>query len=192
MQNQEYILSNYPLIYEMLNVGFAIKEVTSELNRVLGTKVSYREMLYLIKRVQKRSIHREYDKVVMVDGINDTADNGFNKFCINFRGLLITYKSASNLFNPKLVITSDSLETLSSQESLLYAKRILKLYYIPDVNLLEKQRKIYPNKPNIDLNACMDIIHINFNDEFNTMLSDLRKKYVHFITNNLQEKINAK
>lgn len=191
MHNQEYILSNYPLIYEMLNVGFSIKEITGELNRVLDTKISYREMVYLIRKVQKKSLHREYDRVVMVDSINDTTDNGFNRFCIDFNGLLITYKSASHLISSKLIITPDSLATISNQESLLYAKRILKLYHVSDVSLVEKQRKIYPNQQNIDLEVCLDNIHRNFNNQFNALLTDLRKKYVHFITTNLQEKINA-
>jgi hypothetical protein len=176
----------------MLNVGFTIKQITGEINRVLDTNIIYRELLYLIKKVQSKTIHREYDRIIMMDSVNDTANTGFSRFCVNFKGLFITYKSVSNLIGTKHIIAPDNLATISGKESLLYAKRILKLYHVPDADLLKKHKQNHPNQPDIDLTALMENIHISFTDEFNAMLSDLCKKYVHFITNNLKEKIDAK
>ena len=192
MQNKEHVLSNYHLIYEMLNVGLSVKQITLEINKILNIQITYRQLRYLINRVQNRTIHREYDNIIMINSLNDGRSIELSKYCINFKGLLITYKAVAHLSNPAYTITPDNFLTSLSKESLLYAKRILKLYHVPDTVLLHRHKLIYPQQPDIDLKALTDKIYVSFNDEFNTMLLDLRKKYVHFIINNLQEQIDAK
>ena len=192
MKNFEQLLSNYDFILNLLHAGFTVKQITQEISSQLRISITYGELLYLIKRVKLNTIHREYDSIVMVDILKDASDKNLSNYCIVFHGLWITYKAAAHLTNSAYIITQANLLTIYDKEALLYAKRILKLYHISDMVLLEQHKQKYPTRPDINLNEFTHKIHVSFNDEFNAMLSNLRKKYVHFLTNNLKEKANAK
>lgn len=192
MKNFEQLLSNYDFILNLLHAGLTVKQIAQEINSQLNISVTYTELLYLIKRVKANTIHREYDSIVMVDILKDASDKNLSNYCVEFHGLWITYKSAAYLTNPEYIITPGNILTLYDKEALLYAKRILKLYHIPDIVLLEQHRQNYPTRPDINLDDFTVKIRVDFNDEFNTMLSNLRKKYVYFLTNNIKERTNAK
>ena len=191
MQNQEILLTNYPLIHEMLNARFSLRQILEEVNTSLDAQITYRQLRYLIDRVRKGTIHSEYDNIIMIDILKDAGEKSLSRYCVEFHGLLVTYKSAAHLINTEYIITPDKLLTIYDKETLLYAKRILKLYHIPDVVLVEQHQQQYPTRANINLNDFTGKIRVGFNNEFNTMLSELRKKYAYFLTNNLKEQLNA-
>lgn len=186
MQNEELLLSNYDFIHKLLNAGFEIKDMVGEVNQHLQLKITYWQLVYFIRRVKAKTIHKEYDQLVAIDNLRDASDRNLNKYCVDFKGLLITYKSNTYLTNSEYIITSKNITTIYSQNSLLYAKRLLKLYHVPDVELLQQHRAIYPNQLEIDVKKATDKINIDFNCEFATMLIELRKKYLHFITHNIR------
>jgi len=192
MNDYEQLLSHYDFIVTLLDAGYSIKEIVAEVNSRLDTSVSYRQLQYLIHIVKSNTIHREYDTLVVIDGLRDAWDKNLRMYCVEFKGLLLTYKSAAYLTNPEYIVTPTNLLTVYGNESLLYAKRILKQYHIPDDVLLEKHKQAYPDQPNINLKNLTYKIRVDFNDEFNTMLSNLRKKYLDFVQNHLRELINAK
>lgn len=192
MQNQEILLTNYSLIHEMLNARFSLRQILEELNTSLEAQITYRQLRYIIDRVRKGTIHSEYDNIIMIDILRDFKHKNLSNYCIEFHGLWITYKSAAHLTSPEYIITPDNILTIYNKEALLYAKRILKLYHIPDIVLLEQHQQNYPTRPDIDLDDFTYKIRVEFDKEFNTMLSNLRKKYVYFLTNNLKEQVNAK
>ncbi len=192
MKDFEQLLSHYDYILTWLEAGYSIKELVAEVNSRLHTSVTYRQLQYLIQMVKSNTIHKEYDNIAVIDGLKDSWDNNLEKYCIEFKGLLLTYKSATYLTNPEYIITPDNLLTIYDREAVLYAKRILKLYHISDSILLSKHMHNYPGGPNINLKDFTDKIYADFNDEFNTMLLQLRTKYLDFVENHLRELINAK
>ena len=192
MKDYEHLLSHYDFIVTLLDAGYLLKEIVQEVNSRLNTVVTYRQLQYLIYMVKSNTVHREYDNLIVIDGLQSSWDKLLTKFCVKFNGLLLTYKSAAHLINPAIIITPDNLLTVYSKESLLYAKRILKLYHLPDDMLLEEHKQAYPDRPDINLNEFTGKIRVAFNNEFNKMLSDLRSKYVDFVKNHLKELINAK
>lgn len=185
MQNEEVLLSNYHFIYKLLNAGFEIKEIVEEIKQNLQLNVTYGQLVYLIKRVRAKTIHKEYDRIVIIEGLKDAIDTKLSEYCIDFKGLLITYKSTAHLTNADYIITSKNITKIYSKNSLLYAKRILKLYHIADADLLQQHKVIYPNQPDIDLKKAVQKINLDFNNEFATMLLELRKKYINFISKNI-------
>lgn len=192
MQDYEQLLSHYDFILTWIDVGYSIKELVPEINNRLNTSVTYRQLQYLIHRVKSNTIHSEYDNIAVIDGLRDAWDKNLFKYCVEFKGLLLTYKSTVHLTNPEYIITPNNLLTIYDKEALLYAKRILKLYQIPDDILLEQHRQAYPDRPDICLKDFTYKIRVDFNDEFNTMLLNLRKKYLDFVQNHLRGLINAK
>lgn len=184
MRNEEQLLSNYSFILELINTGFRIKQITQDINRCLGIKITERQLRYLIDRVRNNTIHKEYDNIVLISGLKDALDKNLGNYCVDFNGLLITYKSTAHLTNPEYIITSKNIMALYSQQALLYAKRILKLYHISDINILQQHKSIYPEQLGIDFKKVVDSININFSNEFAKMLIELKNKYVNFLTTN--------
>lgn len=190
MQYDEILLSNYYLIHDLSNAGYSIKEIVKEINAYLQLNVTYGQLLYLIKRVKANTIHKEYDRIVAIDNLKDAWDKKLSQYCVDFQGLLITHKSAVHLTNPEYILTPKNITTVFSKNSLLYAKRILKLYHISDAELLQQHKAIHPEQQDIDLKKVTDKIHVNFNNEFATMLTDLRSKYIQFITSGIKRSHN--
>lgn len=192
MQDYEQLLSYYDFILTWIDAGYSIKELVPEINNRLNTSVTYRQLQYLIHMVKSNTVHSEYDNISVIDGFRDAWDKNLIKYCVEFKGLLLTYKSAIHLTNLEYIITPNNLLTIYDKEALLYAKRILKLYHIPDDILLEQHRQAYPDRPDINLKDFTYKIRVDFNDEFNIMLSNLRKRYLDFVQNHLRGLINAK
>jgi len=190
MKNYEKLLSNYEFIQRLITAGFDIKEIVSEVNKHLQLTITYDQLLYLIKKVKTNTIHKEYDSIIAVDNLKDAWDTKLSEYCVDFKGLLITYKAAAYLTNPEYIITPQNITTIHSQTSLLYAKRLLKLYHIPDRELLRQHKILFPNQPDIDLEKATVKIHVDFNNEFATMLSELRDKYIQFIKNDIKRSIS--
>lgn len=192
MKNEELLLSNYDLIFNLLSAGVGLQQITNDVNKYIGTQITYRQLRYLIYRVRNNSIHKEYDNIIMIDNLKDAWDTNLGKYCVDFHGLLITYKSAAYLTKSEYIITPNNLATISGKESIIYAKRILKLYHISDAHLLQQHKVIYPKQPDINLTDLVYKINVGFNDDFARMLSDLHDRYINFLTNNIKGIINAK
>lgn len=183
MRNEELLLSNYPFILELMNAGHTIKQITEDVNKYLDANTTYRQLLYLINRVRDNTIHKEYDNIVIIDNMKDAWDKNLGNYCVDFHGLLITYKSAAHLTNPEYIITPENITTLYGEESLIYAKRIIKQYHIPDVELLRQHKIVYPKGFVINLAQHVNNINNNLNAEFAAILTDLRHLYIKFLTN---------
>lgn len=190
MRNEELLLSNYPFILELINAGHTIKQITQDVNKQFDTQITYRQLLYLIARVRNNTIHKEYDNITIIDNMKDAWDTKLGEYCVDFHGLLVTYKSAAHLTNPEYIITPQNITTVYSEQSVIYAKRIIKLYHISDIELLQQHKIIYPKGYEINLAEKVDHLNKNFNNEFAAMLIELRHRYIHFLTNDTQKDDN--
>ncbi len=74
--------------------------------------------------------------------------------------------------------------TVYSKESILYVKRMLKLYHIPDMQLLTLHKLVYPKRSDIDLEEIVDKINASFNDEVELMLQEPCTRYIKFLAKN--------
>lgn len=182
MRNEEELLSNYPLIFALMIAGITIKEITKDVNQHLNIKITYRQLLYLIERITNKTIHKEYNNIVVIDNMKDAIDRKLGDYCVDFKGLLITYKSAARLTKAEYIITPKNITTIYSETSVIYAKRFIKLYHISDTALLRQHKIIYPKTHEINLYEEVDYLNKNFNDEFAAILIELRSKYIKFLT----------
>jgi hypothetical protein len=185
MRNEEELLSIYPAIFALMNAGFTIKQITEDVNQQLSIKITYRQLLYLIQRVTNKIIHKEYDNIVVIDNLKDASDKKLSDYCVDFKGLLVTYKSAAHLTNPEYIITPKNITTIYSETSVIYAKRIIKLYHISDAELLQQHKIIYPKTYEVNLSDTVNYLNNNFNNEFAAILIQLRDKYINFLAKNI-------
>ncbi|MCX8514236.1 MAG: hypothetical protein ORN24_01560 [Burkholderiales bacterium] len=93
MKNYERVLSNYDFILALLDAGFTIKELVNEINSKLYESFTYRELLYLIQKVRAKTIHKEYDNIILIDSMTRIMDVNLNKYCVDFYGLLVILNS---------------------------------------------------------------------------------------------------
>lgn len=190
MKNYEHFLSNYDFIITLFDIGYSIKEMVDEVNDKLNANFTYRELLYLIKLIKTKAIHKEYNDIIIIDSITAKMDANLEKYCVDFHGLLLTFKSATQFTNQEYIITPDNILTIYAKESLLYAKRILKLYHTSDTILLRQHKLNYPHLPEINLDELVHKINSTLEDDFSSMLASLRKKYIAFANGDLKELIN--
>lgn len=190
MRNEEELLSIYPAIFALMNAGINIKQIAEDVNQYLNTNVTYRQLLYLVKRVGNHTIHKEYDNIVVIDNLKDSEDTKLGDYCVDFKGLLVTYKSAAHLTNPEYIITPKNITTVFGEKSIIYAKRIIKLYHISDAELLQQHKTIYPYVYEINLAKEVEHINKNFNNEFAIMLIELRDKYINFLAKKIMQSFN--
>ena len=192
MRNEEELLSIYPAIFALMNAGFTIKQITEDVNQHLNIKITYRQLLYLIERVTNKTIHKEYDNIVVIDNLKDASDKKLSDYCVDFKGLLVTYKSAAHLTNPEYIITPKNITTIYSETSVIYAKRIIKLYHISDAELLQQHKIIYPKTYEVNLSDTVNYLNNNFNNEFAAILIQLRDKYINFLAKNIMQHSDLK
>lgn len=185
MHNQEQLLTHFNFISGLKNAGFSMRQITEDVNQKFKCKIEPRRLRHFIDKVNNKTIHSEYNNIIMFDITRDVWDKNLSKFCFGLHGLLITYKNLANLTDNEYIITPDNLINLvSNKESLLYAKRILKLYHINDEILIDQHRKCWPKQPEINLVEALERIHLSFNDEFNEMLIRLHNLYLNFLLTN--------
>ena len=67
MKNDEVLLTNYPYILKLINIGVSIKKIVYQLEKFFDIKVTYRELLYLIERVRTGKIHPEYNNIIVIN-----------------------------------------------------------------------------------------------------------------------------
>lgn len=183
MYNEEQLLTHFNFILGLKNAGFSVRQITDDVNYKFNCHIEPRKLRYFIDKVNNKTIHSEYNNIIMFDTTRDAWDKNLNKFCVNFHGLLITYKHLSNLTDNEYIITPDNLINLvSNKEAILYAKRILKLYQINDEVLIDQHSKCWPKKPEINVAELLEKIYISFNDEFNQMLTQLHNLYLNFLS----------
>lgn len=184
MQNVERLLTNFNLIIDLKNTGFSNVQIARDLSSKFACEMTPRQLRYFIDKVTAKRIHPEYNDIIMLDTTRDAWDKNLSKYCVDFHGLLITYKSLANLTDSNYIITPANLvKLISHQEPILYAKRILKLYDIPDRILLEEHKLLWAKVTEIDLPKHLNKIHQDFNTEFNNILIQLRELYIDFLTN---------
>lgn len=121
MQNVEQLLTNFNFIISLKNAGFTSTKIAQDVNSKLACNISPRQLRDLINKVNNKTIHIEYNNIIMFNHLHDAWDANLNNYCVNFHGLLITYKSSANLTDSAYIITPDNLiKLVSHKESLLY------------------------------------------------------------------------
>lgn len=93
MRNEEQLLSHYDVVLGLINAGFGVKQIAQDLHEHLDIQITQRQLRYLIDRVRNNKIHKEYNRIAV---INDDAFNvQLYEYCVYFKNLLITFKSAT-------------------------------------------------------------------------------------------------
>src|SRR3990167_5993734 len=97
MHNEEQLLTNFSFITGLKDAKFTLSTIAQHLNQQFKYTITPRQLRYFMDKVTRKAIHPEYNNIIMLDTSRDAWDKNLNRYCVDFHGLLITYKSLANL-----------------------------------------------------------------------------------------------
>jgi hypothetical protein len=182
-QKLEVLITNLPLIKE-LKSSLTYGEIVKVLEKNFNIKLTSQEIINFINRLSLK--HKEFDNLVLLSEVSRIEE--LENFAIEFHKLFVVHKSIMNMLPEvdfeEIMITSNNLIKLLEPEAMIYSKRILRLYDIPDELLIQQQDELLTVQP-INLTQMQNDIHHNFHNEAKKLMKDVIQNYVTFLTQNL-------
>ncbi len=185
----EILLTNYPLIRQLRNSKSKYSVISQILNDEYNISVTSQQLINFLIKVERNKYHPEYDSLLILS-YDLTTDIKLNS--VDFHALVILEKEImdmvpKNNYEP-YIVDRHNLIDLPNQISMLYAKRFLNLYEIPDELLIQQQKESNPKIEMTELKQLQDNIHRNIKQESKEIITNIKSKYVKFLTNNLLRK----
>lgn len=182
-QKLEVLITNLPLIKE-LKSSLTYGEIVKVLEKNFNIKLTSQEIINFINRLSLK--HKEFDNLVLLSEVSRIEE--LENFAIEFHKLFVVHKSIMNMLPEvdfeEIMITSNNLIKLLEPEAMIYSKRLLRLYDIPDELLIQQQAEFLTVQP-INLTQMQNDIHHNFHNEAKKLMKDVIQNYVTFLTQNL-------
>lgn len=176
MKNKELLLTNIPKIMEYKLAGFTHSEIAEELNQSLGLDIDESLIANLIYYIKNNQINKKYNTFALIDlnvNVGELID-----YCLVTHSLIITTPAIVNYFQlTHHQLTPDNFKKkVNSEEAMLYAKRLLKQYWISDKELVQYMRTMNPSAEKIhDYEQFINKLHNTINDEVNDWILELKK-----------------
>lgn len=175
-----------PLIKKLRQSKLSYSKIVEIFEGSFNIKFNERGIINFIKRINAKTIHADFNNLILLSDL--TGLDELEKFTIEFHKLFVVHKSIMNMLPEvdfeEILITSDNLIKLLEPEAMIYSKRLLRLYDIPDELLIQQQAEFLTVQP-IDLNQLQNDIHNNFHTESKQLMNDVIQNYVTFLTQNL-------
>lgn len=175
-----------PLIKELRQSKLSYSKIVEIFEGSFNIKFNERGIINFIQRINAKTIHADFNNLILLSDV--TGLDELEKSAVAFHKLFVVHKSIVNML-PKvdfeeIMITSNNLIKLLEPEAMIYSKRLLRLYDIPDELLIQQQDELLTVTP-IDLTQMQDAIHNNFHTEAKQLMNDVIQNYVTFLTKNL-------
>ncbi|GAB4456988.1 MAG: hypothetical protein OHK0036_20660 [Bacteroidia bacterium] len=191
MKKIEILLTSIPFIHELKAIGLTYGEIANEINNKFGINITQRDIydsLYYIKTIWFK---KKYNDFILLD-ISEKPSDAFISKTVMAHNLFITTKQIAKHFEyDHLFLTNkDYQKRVSTEEGMIYAKRLLKNYEVSDKELIEYLRKKNPSVHKINYELTIDYLHQNIDKEVSQWIQTL-KQYAIDIANS-KEMYNAK
>ena len=178
MNKVEDILNHYPKIQELLNSNFTLVEICKIFKNKHISNINYGTLTSTLSNIKNGLIHPEYN---MISPLLTSRDNYniFIPYSVKFYGTWICFSTSSAKNEWKL--TEKTLSKLPDPIGMLYMKRFLKLYHIPDNYLLQSFKNTYGrNLTDIEINKIKNISN-DIKYEYDKIIADLKEKTLDYI-----------
>jgi hypothetical protein len=178
----QQLLTNIPLILELKKNGNSYQEIAQQLEDKLNIKTKAVIIKQTIYSIRKDTINKRYNDFVVIDGVKSSIDKTLDEYAVDFHGLLVTNKTAiRHMEHPEFIIDRKNIASIWDKESILYAKRLLKLYQIPDSELLNQHDLYHQKALPIDYSAVINQLHTEFDTEVNRLIADIKIKHSNYL-----------
>lgn len=180
MKKTEIILTNIPRIIEMRSIGGTTKEIAEKINSEYNANFTARDIYNYMYYVRNQMLNKKYNNFVLLDVTEDTSIE-FMKTSIIVHGLQITILPIMKYFDySHMILTPKNFkQKVTTAEGLLYAKRLLKQYWISDKELIDNIKKNNPNEK-IDYPSVLENIHNTLSNEVAEWIESIKSKAIEF------------
>jgi hypothetical protein len=176
--------TNYPLIQQMRNDEYTFPEIAETISIKENTIIKANGIRKFIS-VINNNLYKDNNLLLL----NYACGDEIKSIAVEFENMFIILKSAITMLSKDdyevFLINEKNLYTLPDQRSMLYAKRLLQLYSIPDELLIQQQKEKYPNIEAINLDELQHEIHLNFDNEIKKIKKNAKSNYVKFLITNI-------
>lgn len=181
MKNKEVLLTNIPKIMEYKFAGFKHAEIAQEINQSLGLDINEITIRNVLSYLKNNKINKKYNTFALINLNVDVG--GLIDFSIVAHDLIITTPAIVSYFelNHHQLTPNNFKKKVSTEKGMLYAKRLLKQYWVSDKELIEYLRLCNPSTEKINYDAFINELHSSINDQVNSWILELKaitKKYL--------------
>lgn len=175
MNHIEEIINLYPKIIRMINSKFTLKEICAILKEKNILDINYGTLTSIISKIKNKKLHPEYSNIIPI--IPSTKDlQLFESFSYKFNNVWYCLKNANEVIHKKWVVTDKNILLIADPVGLLYTKRFLHLYHIPDDYLLNSYEKTYGIKLTTLEQEKINNISCNIKLDYSKIIEALKTK----------------
>lgn len=172
----EILLTNIPRILELKEIGLTYDEIANELNNEQHLSVNSQSIRNILQRLKNNQIHKKYNNFVLFsieeDFVSDFVRNGIiaHDLFISSPAIVKFFKLEHIALTPK-----NYKHKITTEEGVLYAKRLLKQYETSDRDLIYYLRQKNPSIKNITYDLLIKELHTSLHKEVYEWIQTLKK-----------------
>lgn len=175
MKNKEILLTNIPKIVELKLAGFTYSEIAEEINQASNLNIKERTIRNVFYYIKNNTLNKKYNTFALFDLSTDVGI--LIEYSIIAHGLIITTPAIANYFElSHQQLNKDNFKKkTTTEEGILYAKRLLRQYWVSDKDIIDHLRKTNPPQQKIDYPSFINKLHTIINEEVNNWIFELKK-----------------
>lgn len=176
MKIPEILLTNIPRILELKEIGLTYDEIADELNNEQGLSINSQIIRNILQRLKNNQIHKKYNNFVLFS-IEEDFKSEFVRNGIIAHDLFISTPALVRLFQIEhLALTAKNYkQKITTEEGMLYAKRLLKEYETSDNELIDYLRLRMPSVKRVNYDLLIDELHESINRDVYEWIQTLKK-----------------
>lgn len=180
MKNTEILLTEIPKIFEMMQAGLNCKEIAININNIHDLSITAKTIYNHIDYIKNNRLNKKYNNFTLISVMADIKR--IVPYSIIEHDLVITTHAVARYFElTHEVLTPDNFKSkLITEESLLYAKRLLRQYWIDDKELVEYSRNKNIDQLKVDYPKFINELHNNIDNEVSMWVTELKTKTLDF------------
>lgn len=181
MSKVEEILKTYPLILELQNAYYSLKEICIILREQHNIEINYNSLTPIISKIKNKNIHPEYAKFALLL-TSKSLQALYEPYSIKLFDFWICFNTSK--YKTEWLITKDNFQDIPNPVGLLYAKRFLKLYEIPDEELIKTYIDTYRLPITSEENELIKNISTDIKTTYDKIMKELKIKTLQYIMRN--------
>lgn len=175
MNKVEEIINLYPKIIRMINSKFTLKEICAILKEKNIIDINYGTLTSVISNIKNKKLHPEYSNIIPI--IPSAKDlQIFEPYSYKFNNVWYCLKNESQVIKKEWLVTAKNILLIADPVGLLYTKRFLHLYHIPDNYLLNSYENAYGIKLTILEQEKINNISCNIKSYYSKIIQELKIK----------------
>lgn len=182
MKNTELLLTNVPMIFELKAAGLTYKEIANVLSEEYRISINENIVRNFLHYLKIDKFNKKYNNFVLFD-VDGEYSTEFLQKTIVAHNLIITSPFIARYYEfDHLALTANNYkQKTTTEEGILFAKRLLKQYKTSDKELILYLRQKYPTIDNVNYKNVIDELHSKLEEEVSCWIQKLKSYQIELI-----------